>query len=122
MGTGLPVTAADSATAGAALAQALAADDPVRLLVLSEGLDINGEALVREMADRQAADAAHGRHCSRRAASRDTCGPADSVRHGVVEHSDSLHRSAADAQVLLTPFSPRALLRAVSSTLQDTRQ
>lgn len=56
------MTAADSATAGAALAQALAADDPVRLLVLSEGLDINGEALVREMADRQAADAAHGRH------------------------------------------------------------
>lgn len=42
-----PVTAADSAAAGAELARALDAADLVHVLVISEGLDINGESLVR---------------------------------------------------------------------------
>ncbi len=42
-----PVTAADSAAAGAALANTLADPDLVHVIVVSEGLDINGEALVR---------------------------------------------------------------------------
>jgi hypothetical protein len=46
-----PVTAAGSAGAGAALAAALAAPDLVHVVVLSEGLDINGEALVRGLRD-----------------------------------------------------------------------
>jgi len=50
-----PVTAADSAAAGAALAAQLAAPDLVHVLVLSEGLDINGEALVRGLGEKQAA-------------------------------------------------------------------
>jgi hypothetical protein len=51
-----PVTAADSAAAGAALAAQLAAPDLVHVLIISEGLDINGEALVRGLG--QAQDAA----------------------------------------------------------------
>ena len=51
-----PVTAADSATAGAALAVQLAAPDLVHVLILSEGLDINGEALVRGLGEKQVAD------------------------------------------------------------------
>lgn len=47
-----PVTAADSAAAGAALAQALAAPDLVHIIVISEGLDINGEALVRGLGEK----------------------------------------------------------------------
>jgi hypothetical protein len=47
------VTAADSAAAGAALAGQLAAPDLVHVLVLSEGLDINGEALVRGLGEKQ---------------------------------------------------------------------
>lgn len=47
------VTAADSAAAGASLAQALAGPDLVHVLILSEGLDINGEALVRGIGEKQ---------------------------------------------------------------------
>ncbi len=47
-----PVTAADSAAAGAALAQTLAAADLVHVIVISEGLDINGEALVRGLGEK----------------------------------------------------------------------
>ena len=50
-----PVTAAGSAAAGAALAAQLAAPDLVHVLILSEGLDINGEALVRGLGQKQAA-------------------------------------------------------------------
>lgn len=46
-----PVTAASSAAAGAALAAQLAAADLVHVLVISEGLDINGEALVRGLVE-----------------------------------------------------------------------
>lgn len=46
-----PVSAADSAAAGAALARSLAGPDLVHVLVFSEGLDINGEALVRGLGD-----------------------------------------------------------------------
>lgn len=49
------VTAANSAAAGAALAQELAAPDLVHVLVISEGLDINGEALVRGIGEKQKA-------------------------------------------------------------------
>jgi len=42
-----PTAAAESAAAGAALAVSLAAPDLVHVIVISEGLDINGEALVR---------------------------------------------------------------------------
>jgi hypothetical protein len=45
------VTAADSAAAGAALAKRLAAPNLVHVLILSEGLDINGEALVRGLGE-----------------------------------------------------------------------
>jgi hypothetical protein len=48
----VPVSAPASAAAGAALAAALAAPDLVHVLVLSEGLDINGEALVRGLRER----------------------------------------------------------------------
>lgn len=48
----VPVTAGDSAAAGAALAAQLAAPDLVHLLIISEGLDINGEALVRGIGER----------------------------------------------------------------------
>lgn len=41
------VTAADSAAAGAALARSLADPSLVHVLIVSEGLDINGEQLVR---------------------------------------------------------------------------
>ena len=47
-----PVTAVDSAAAGAAMAQTLADPDLVHVLVISEGLDINGEALVRGLGGR----------------------------------------------------------------------
>jgi hypothetical protein len=47
-----PVTAADSAAAGASLAQTLAAPDLVHVIVISEGLDINGEALVRGLGEK----------------------------------------------------------------------
>lgn len=47
-----PVTAAGSAAAGAELAKALAGPGLVHVLVLSEGLDINGEALVRGLGER----------------------------------------------------------------------
>lgn len=40
---------------------------------------------------------------------------------GYVEQSDALHESAAGNQVLLKPFSPEALLRAVSSALQGVK-
>jgi hypothetical protein len=50
------VTAADSAAAGAALAVQLAAPDLVHVLILSEGLDINGEALVRGLGEKQMAN------------------------------------------------------------------
>ena len=46
------VTAADSAAAGAELAQTLAAPELVHLIVISEGLDINGEALVRGLGEK----------------------------------------------------------------------
>lgn len=46
-----PVTAASSATAGAALAKALAGPDLIHVIVISEGLDINGEALVRGLGE-----------------------------------------------------------------------
>ncbi|HWI18703.1 MAG TPA: FIST N-terminal domain-containing protein [Vicinamibacterales bacterium] len=46
------VTAAGSAAAGAALAAELAAPDLVHILIISEGLDINGEALVRGLGER----------------------------------------------------------------------
>lgn len=49
------VTAADSAAAGAALAAALAAPDLAHILIFSEGLDINGEALVRGLGEHQPA-------------------------------------------------------------------
>ena len=45
--TTAPATAAGSAECGAALASQLAGDDLVHVLVLSEGIDINGDALVR---------------------------------------------------------------------------
>lgn len=45
------VTALDSAAAGAALAHSLAAPDLVHVIVISEGLDINGEALVRGLGE-----------------------------------------------------------------------
>jgi hypothetical protein len=47
-----PVTAIDSAAAGAALAATLAGPGLVHVLVISEGLDINGEALVRGLGER----------------------------------------------------------------------
>ena len=40
---------------------------------------------------------------------------------GYVEQSEALHESAAGTPVLLKPFSPDALLRAVSSALQDKK-
>ena len=46
-----PVTAADSAAAGAALAHTLADPELVHVIVISEGLDINGEALVRGLGE-----------------------------------------------------------------------
>lgn len=49
--TTAPVTAAGSASAGAAIAQSLAAPDLVHVIVISEGLDINGEALVRGLGE-----------------------------------------------------------------------
>lgn len=49
----VPVTAADSAAAGASLAAQLAAPDLVHVLIMSEGLDINGEALVRGLGEHQ---------------------------------------------------------------------
>lgn len=48
-----PVTAAGSAASGAAIAAQLAAPDLVHILVISEGLDINGEALVRGIVEHQ---------------------------------------------------------------------
>jgi hypothetical protein len=45
------VTAADSAAAGATLAKRLAAPNLVHVLIISEGLDINGEALVRGLGE-----------------------------------------------------------------------
>jgi hypothetical protein len=45
------VTAAGSADAGEALAKSLAGPDLVHVLILSEGLDINGEALVRGLGE-----------------------------------------------------------------------
>jgi hypothetical protein len=45
------VTAAESAAAGAALARTLSAPDLVHVLIISEGLDINGEALVRGLGE-----------------------------------------------------------------------
>lgn len=45
------VTAAASAAAGAELALTLAAPDLVHVIVISEGLDINGEALVRGLGE-----------------------------------------------------------------------
>ena len=45
------VTAADSAAAGAALARSLADPSLVHVLIISEGLDINGEQLVREFGE-----------------------------------------------------------------------
>ena len=47
-----PVTAAQSAAAGAALAVQLAAPNLVHVLILSEGLDINGESLVRGLGEK----------------------------------------------------------------------
>jgi len=47
-----PVTAAESAAAGAALAVALAKPGLAHVIVLSEGIDINGEALVRGLGER----------------------------------------------------------------------
>ena len=41
---------------------------------------------------------------------------------GYVEQSDALQESAAGTPVLLKPFSPEALLRAVSSAIQSTRK
>ena len=46
-----PTTAADSAAAGAALAVSLARPGLVHVIVISEGLDINGEALVRGLGE-----------------------------------------------------------------------
>jgi hypothetical protein len=46
-----PVTAGDSASAGALLAQELAGPGLAHVLILSEGLDINGEALVRGLGE-----------------------------------------------------------------------
>ncbi|MFM8533660.1 MAG: FIST signal transduction protein [Acidimicrobiia bacterium] len=46
------VNVGDSAAAGAALAGQLAAPDLVHMLIISEGLDINGEALVRGIGER----------------------------------------------------------------------
>jgi CheY-like chemotaxis protein len=40
---------------------------------------------------------------------------------GYVEQSDALHESAAGNQVLLKPFAPEALLRAVSTALQGVK-
>jgi CheY-like chemotaxis protein len=40
---------------------------------------------------------------------------------GYVEQGDALHQSAAGGAVLLKPFSPDALLRAVSAALQSKR-
>jgi len=45
------VTAAESASAGSSLGAQLAAPDLVHVLVISEGLDINGEALVRGLGE-----------------------------------------------------------------------
>jgi hypothetical protein len=47
-----PVTASTSAAAGASIAADLSAPDLVHVLVISEGLDINGEALVRGMVEK----------------------------------------------------------------------
>jgi hypothetical protein len=49
------VTAPTSASAGAALAAQLSAPDLVHVLVISEGLDINGEALVRGLGEKLSA-------------------------------------------------------------------
>lgn len=46
-----PVTASASASTGARLAAQLAGPDLVHIIVLSEGLDINGEALVRGLGE-----------------------------------------------------------------------
>ena len=48
-----PVSAATSTAAGASLAEQLAAPDLVHVLIISEGLDINGEALVRGLGEKQ---------------------------------------------------------------------
>jgi hypothetical protein len=45
------VTASESAAAGASLGAQLAAPDLIHVLVLSEGLDLNGEALVRGLGE-----------------------------------------------------------------------
>lgn len=47
-----PTMAADSAASGAALGVSLAKPDLVHVIVISEGLDINGEALVRGLGER----------------------------------------------------------------------
>ena len=47
-----PVSASQSAAAGAALARQLAAPDLAHVLILSEGLDINGESLVRGIGEK----------------------------------------------------------------------
>jgi hypothetical protein len=47
-----PVSAPQSAAAGAALALQLAAPDLAHVLILSEGLDINGESLVRGIGEK----------------------------------------------------------------------
>ena len=47
-----PVSASQSAAAGAALAQQLAAPNLAHVLIISEGLDINGEALVRGIGEK----------------------------------------------------------------------
>ncbi|HWI16878.1 MAG TPA: response regulator, partial [Vicinamibacterales bacterium] len=41
---------------------------------------------------------------------------------GYVEQSDALHESAGDTPVLLKPFSPEALLRAVASALEGAKK
>jgi hypothetical protein len=46
------VTAAESAAAGAALAEKLQGPNLAHVLIISEGLDINGEALVRGLGER----------------------------------------------------------------------
>ena len=55
-----PVTVATSAAAGASIADQLAAPDLVHVLIISEGLDINGEALVRGLGEKQSVSVSGG--------------------------------------------------------------
>jgi hypothetical protein len=79
------VTVAASAAAGAALAEALTGPGLVHVLVISEGLDINGEALVRGLGERLPAGVSVTGGLS---------ADGELFRETVVLHSGAVHRNA----------------------------